>query len=46
MLEATLDLATLIRGAGRPWLDDEFPLSARFAQLAQGSIRARLRRRG
>lgn len=45
MLEVTLALATLIRGAEIRSLDDEFPLALHFTMIAGGPIRARVRPR-
>jgi cytochrome P450 len=45
MLEATLGLATFVRRAEFHSLDDEFPVTAPFTMVADGPIRARIRRR-
>ncbi len=45
MLEVTLALATIIRGAEIHSLDDEFPLALHFTMVAGGPIRARVRPR-
>lgn len=45
MLEVTLALATLVRGAEIRSLDDEFPLALHFTMIAGGPIRARIRPR-
>lgn len=45
MLEVTLALATIIRGAEIHSLDDEFPLALHFTMIAGGPIRARVRPR-
>lgn len=45
MLEVTLALATIIRGAEIRSLDDEFPLALHFTMIAGAPIRARARRR-
>ena len=45
MLEVTLALATVIRGAEIRSLDDEFPLALHFTMIAGGPIRARVRPR-
>jgi cytochrome P450 len=45
MLETTLGLATFVRRAEVRSLDDEFPLAVPFTMVADGPIRARIRRR-
>jgi cytochrome P450 len=45
MLEITLALATIIRGAEVRSLDDEFPLTLHFTMIAAEPIRARIRPR-
>jgi cytochrome P450 len=45
MLETTLALATLIRHVEVRSLDEDFPLTVHFTMVADGPIRARIRRR-
>lgn len=45
MLEVTLALATIIRGAEIRSLDGEFPLALHFTMIAGAPIRARVARR-
>lgn len=45
MLNATLALATIIRGAEIHSLDDDFPLTLHFTMIAGGPIRAKVRPR-
>ena len=45
MLEVTLALASIIRGAEIDSLDDDFPLALHFTMIADGPIRAKVSRR-